>query len=421
LRQNNLSFLSVIFNNMALQSSGAISLNDIQTVFGGTNPISMNEYYTGGVNVPAGTSGIPTSGTISINQFYGKSKSSSTTKKIYIFAEEAQTAVDVIVSNIQSVASSVGVNVSVSGYGGSGSGTLSYDSTVDVVVYWNDHPTGTGRGTQLQTYLDNGKGLVIGVFAHTSYGGPWTTGLSTTYQISNPGTYTTAQASYSQTNSTNHPILNGVSSVAVSYYNSVFTPQNSATAIGSSPNGGIVNFRDYGTNRRVDINTWYGDSSSDTTTSGRTRLLLNACLWAAKFDFSATYSVTIPNGTLSNTSTQCTGWTTFCQGLGTSYTSVKMTGSSDATGRTCTNSTIVNNIATNLKNGTTYSAYDSATGYTWVTGTCGDPRTLSATGTVCACETPGYTFRPCINNANWGGVGTTNCSAPTQTITITFA
>jgi hypothetical protein len=52
-----------------LQSSGAISLNDIQTVFGGTNPIGMNEYYTGGVNVPAGTTGIPTSGTISINQF----------------------------------------------------------------------------------------------------------------------------------------------------------------------------------------------------------------------------------------------------------------------------------------------------------------------------------------------------------------
>lgn len=57
-----------------LQSSGAISLNDIQTVFGGTNPIGMNEYYAGGVNVPAGTSGIPTTGTISIQQFYGKSK-----------------------------------------------------------------------------------------------------------------------------------------------------------------------------------------------------------------------------------------------------------------------------------------------------------------------------------------------------------
>ena len=51
---------------MVLQSSGAISLNDIQTEFGGTNPIGINEYY--GV-----ASGIPSSGLISFNQFYGAS------------------------------------------------------------------------------------------------------------------------------------------------------------------------------------------------------------------------------------------------------------------------------------------------------------------------------------------------------------
>ena len=51
---------------MVLQSSGAISLNDIQTEFGGTNPIGINEYY--GV-----ASGIPGSGLISFNQFYGTS------------------------------------------------------------------------------------------------------------------------------------------------------------------------------------------------------------------------------------------------------------------------------------------------------------------------------------------------------------
>jgi hypothetical protein len=31
---------------MTLQLSGAISFADIQTIFGGTNPIGMNEYYT---------------------------------------------------------------------------------------------------------------------------------------------------------------------------------------------------------------------------------------------------------------------------------------------------------------------------------------------------------------------------------------
>jgi hypothetical protein len=51
---------------MVLQSSGAISLNDIQTEFGGTNPIGINEYYDA-------ASGVPASGEISFDDFYGKS------------------------------------------------------------------------------------------------------------------------------------------------------------------------------------------------------------------------------------------------------------------------------------------------------------------------------------------------------------
>lgn len=51
---------------MALQTSGAISLANIQTEFGGSNPISLSEYY--GV-----ASGVPGSGTISLGDFYGKS------------------------------------------------------------------------------------------------------------------------------------------------------------------------------------------------------------------------------------------------------------------------------------------------------------------------------------------------------------
>jgi hypothetical protein len=62
---------------MAIPSSGPLSLTDIQTEFGGTNPISLNEYYAGGGLVPAGTSGtygaVPSSGAISIQNFYGTS------------------------------------------------------------------------------------------------------------------------------------------------------------------------------------------------------------------------------------------------------------------------------------------------------------------------------------------------------------
>ena len=60
---------------MTLPNSGALSFSQIQTEFGGSNPISLNEYYRGGANVPshANTSGIPSSGAISVSNFYGKS------------------------------------------------------------------------------------------------------------------------------------------------------------------------------------------------------------------------------------------------------------------------------------------------------------------------------------------------------------
>lgn len=56
---------------MALQGSGPISLANIQTEFGGSNPISLSEYYRNGAYVTSNNTGVPTSGVISLNQFYG--------------------------------------------------------------------------------------------------------------------------------------------------------------------------------------------------------------------------------------------------------------------------------------------------------------------------------------------------------------
>ncbi len=50
---------------MTLQTTGAISLSDIQGEFGGSNPISISEYY-------GDAAGIPSSGTIDFSDFYGK-------------------------------------------------------------------------------------------------------------------------------------------------------------------------------------------------------------------------------------------------------------------------------------------------------------------------------------------------------------
>jgi hypothetical protein len=58
---------------MVLPSSGGLSFAAIQTEFGGTNPISLSEYYNGGLYV-LGVSSLPVSGAINVSQFYGKQK-----------------------------------------------------------------------------------------------------------------------------------------------------------------------------------------------------------------------------------------------------------------------------------------------------------------------------------------------------------
>lgn len=64
--------------------NGPLSLSDIQAAFGGSNPISLSEYYRGGALVPIGTAtspidGVPisTSGTIRMGMFRGVSATTS--------------------------------------------------------------------------------------------------------------------------------------------------------------------------------------------------------------------------------------------------------------------------------------------------------------------------------------------------------
>ena len=65
---------------MTIPSSGSLAISAIQTEFGGSNPISMSEYYAGGANTPAGTTGnngtIPSSGALDFNDFRGSTKAS---------------------------------------------------------------------------------------------------------------------------------------------------------------------------------------------------------------------------------------------------------------------------------------------------------------------------------------------------------
>lgn len=82
---------------MAVNSSGAVTLSKIQTELGGTNPISLSEYYNGGTYTTTNNIIVPTSGIISISKFYGSVKqfvfsittNSSTTKNLRSLAVAA--------------------------------------------------------------------------------------------------------------------------------------------------------------------------------------------------------------------------------------------------------------------------------------------------------------------------------------------
>ena len=81
---------------MALQSSGAISLANIQTEFGGSNPISLSEYY--GV-----ASGVPSSGAIALSNFYGTSAiASAGLYEVNSFAATSSTSWTSFIQNLES-------------------------------------------------------------------------------------------------------------------------------------------------------------------------------------------------------------------------------------------------------------------------------------------------------------------------------
>jgi hypothetical protein len=65
---------------MTIVSSGAISINSLVGEYGGSAPHSMNEYYRGGSLVAnhSNNSGVPTSGQIQLDDFYGANNTSPT-------------------------------------------------------------------------------------------------------------------------------------------------------------------------------------------------------------------------------------------------------------------------------------------------------------------------------------------------------
>lgn len=67
---------------MALPGSGTISINSLVGEFGGSAPHALSEYYRDGGLVSSGNTNVPTSGALSLSDFYGAS--ATTTRDIRV-------------------------------------------------------------------------------------------------------------------------------------------------------------------------------------------------------------------------------------------------------------------------------------------------------------------------------------------------
>lgn len=139
---------------------------------------------------------------------------------------------------------------------------------------------------------------------------------------------------------------------------------------------------------------------------------------AAQLQPPASFVRTFSDGSLATS--QCTDFKAFLSGLVPgNYQNVTLLGTNDSWGRSCTDPIIVNILATNLRNGTSYTSPPCG-GHVWSVGNCEGQPEISAGAQVCACSAVGYSFRPCIGNSNWGGVNTPTCGGPNQTMGLAF-
>jgi len=185
---------------MALTSSGQLKFSEIQTEFGGSNPISFSEYYSGGTIIAAslGFTGrvitnVPATGMIKVSNFYSAAKGT-----------EASSSADVTISITAGSSYNTHGYDSISGttFGSiaSGSATAYDGATIKVLREHRstDAKTNavTGRGftvvlagTRAQgffTSIDVGsQNLVSSSASHSQSGG------NTTWTCSNSSSYTT--------------------------------------------------------------------------------------------------------------------------------------------------------------------------------------------------------------------------------------
>ncbi|CAF1452633.1 unnamed protein product [Adineta ricciae] len=131
---------------------------------------------------------------------------------------------------------------------------------------------------------------------------------------------------------------------------------------------------------------------------------------------SKTYSDTFINGVSS--SSQCAAWQSFLASLTcTTYSTLRIYGSNDPVGIVLNDPNVVTALAVALRYNTSIIA--PSNGVNWRAYLCSGGMEITTTGCFCCCSV-GYILRPCWNSGYWGGILTTPCVGPTQTLSIHF-
>lgn len=172
---------------MALQTSGAISLSELATEFGGTAPHAMSEYYRDAGLVPGNNTGVPTSGAVALTDFYGS------VAALVLDVSSNQTAYNVLTAataagyNASTDTTPIIVNVAAgvdivgsSGNPGITTGALNAASDVTINIASTASVCGFDGASTTSTGAAGGNGTDAIAFAVTSGTG--------TYSVVNDGT-----------------------------------------------------------------------------------------------------------------------------------------------------------------------------------------------------------------------------------------
>ena len=86
----------------------------------------------------------------------------------------------------------------------------------------------------------------------------------------------------------------------------------------------------------------------------------------------------------------------------------------------CTDATTAKQITNAFSTCTTTCSSQSfsCNGVNWWVGKCGPGGEIGIGTAICSC-TGTISIRPCINNNNWGGLGSNTCGQSSQTLSIT--